>query len=138
MAQIPSNLFRKWNEGDVVHAVDYQLERDSITQAHNDTDSSLSAVTTRVTQSELNITGMSNALALKTDKLGNHQGTWQGLSPSDFQGGQQALNLAGKEDKVNKGQAGGYASLDGSGNVPQAQLGNVVTNPLQTILYWIF
>lgn len=30
---------------------------------------------------------------VKTDKIGNHSGTWQGLNPSDFETGSQALQL---------------------------------------------
>lgn len=58
MAQIPNNLMKNWKDGDTVRAVDYKLERDTIITAYNDTD------------------------AKKTDKTGDHQGTWQGLTPS--------------------------------------------------------
>jgi hypothetical protein len=137
MSQIPNNLFKDWKEGDVVHAVDYKLERDSIKAAHNDTDTALTNLTSRVTQSEINITSNANLLAGKTDKTGNHLGTWQGLQPSDLNTGQQALNLAGKEDKSNKGIANGYASLDSGGNVPVNQLKNVVTNPFANLMTFI-
>lgn len=42
---------------------------------------------------DTNDTEMTDGLALKTDKAGNHEGTWQNLSPADFDNGQQALDL---------------------------------------------
>lgn len=34
------------------------------------------------------------AINAKTNRLGNHEGTWQGLQPMDFQAGQQAVDIA--------------------------------------------
>src|SRR5665213_809252 len=41
-----------------------------------------------------------------------------------------SVAAAGAEQTLNKAQPNGYASLDGSGNVPSSQLGNAVSNTL--------
>lgn len=48
MAKIPINLFKKWVDGDTIKAVDYQLERDTLVTALNDTDEKTSGVKPRV------------------------------------------------------------------------------------------
>lgn len=97
MAQIPSNLLKNWKDGDVVKAGDYKLDRDSIVVAHNDTDTKINALDDRMENAEVNITSNQSAVSSlqtnKTDKTGNHLGTWQGLNPVDFDSGQQAIDL---------------------------------------------
>jgi peptidoglycan hydrolase CwlO-like protein len=112
-------------------------ELNQLVDAHNSLDSSVTSLTNRVATNETTIISTQSSLTGKTDRGGDHLGTWQGLQPSDLNAGQQALNLAGKEDKANKGLPNGYASLDGSGNIPATQLGNVVTNPIATLMYWV-
>ena len=54
----------------------------------DDLDSRKADVDNVYTKSEADI-----RLADKTDVLGDHRGTWLGLRPEDFDGGQQAINL---------------------------------------------
>jgi hypothetical protein len=112
-------------------------ELNQLVDAHNSLDTSVTSLTSRVATNEATIVSTQSSLAGKTDRGGDHLGTWQGLKPSDLNAGQQALNLAGKEDKTNKGLPNGYASLDSTGNVPLNQLSNVVTNPIATLMYWV-
>lgn len=137
MANIPTNIMKNWQDGDVVRANEYKLERDTIVVAHNDTDAKLVALTTRTGTIEATIISTQSSLTGKTDRNGDHLGTWQGLLPSDLDVGNQALDLAGKQDKAEKNLPNGYAGLDSSGNVPLTQLGNVVTNPLASLMYWV-
>lgn len=74
MANISKDLLATWKDGDTFRAGDYTKERDVIVAAVNDNDARLA---TMVTQ-----TGLLQALSDNAN--GDHKGTWQGYSPSDF------------------------------------------------------
>lgn len=58
-------------------------ELDQLVNSNNELD-------TRMTAAEILTAQVPN----KTDKTGNHLGSWQGLQPTDFETGTQAINLA--------------------------------------------
>jgi hypothetical protein len=137
VAQIPSNLFKQWKEGDVVHAIDYQLERDTLKNANNDTDSNVTAVTTRVTVAEGNIAtntqNIANLQTSKTDVTGDHNGTWKGLKPTDFTGGAQALALG----DLTKLSTTAKDNLVNSINEVNGKVNAIKPDPYFTWSYWM-
>lgn len=133
------NIDRKYDfvPGQRVYSAQIDEELNQLVDAHNTNDNSLTTLTNRVATNETTLISTQSALTGKTDREGDHLGTWQGLTPTDLDSGNQALDLLGKQDKAEKGLPNGYAGLDDTGNVPVAQLGNVSTNPIETLMYWI-
>lgn len=91
--------------GQKVYSAQVDEELNQLIDAHNEQDDTLIDINTRLTETEANSSTNTTNIGLlqtgKTDKTGDHSGTWQGLTPTDFSGGQQAIDLAGhKKDYV--------------------------------------
>lgn len=87
-------------------------EFDNIILGHNDTHNTLTTHIGKVVDSasidttkdkhvsNKDLNDINVSLSNKTDKTGDHQGTWKGLNPSDFSAGQQAVDIANLQNDV--------------------------------------
>lgn len=92
-----------------------------------------------VTMTPANIVGLAALLLAKEDSLGNPPGLGYTIT-SDTLGARSwvalsGLDLSPYELKSEKGQANGYAELDGSGLVPSAQLPSYVDDVIEVANY---
>lgn len=144
MAQVPDNLFQNWQDGEIVTATKYKLERDTLRVAGNDTDTRVTTLTTRVATNEGTTAGNTSAISglqtLKMDKGANHTGTWQGLNPSDFDSGQQALNLGNLADLTTVAKNNLVAAVnevDADLAIVNAKVDAIKPDPYFTFSYWM-
>jgi hypothetical protein len=106
MAKIPNGLLKQWKDGDMVHADDYQRERDTMTAAINDIDDKVTTLTQTSGTTTATLNALGTAVNNKTDLTGDHQGTWQGNTPSGL--------IANKADKTTVGALSSLATSDKS------------------------
>lgn len=78
MARIPDGTLRDWKDKDIVNAADYKQEREVLRTATNDNDERLKTIENQ------GLNGRVSSLETdKTDKTGDHLGTWRGLTPGE-------------------------------------------------------
>lgn len=137
MANIPNNLLKNWQDGDIVKAVDYKTERDTIVVAHNDTDGKIKSIGDRTTVVEAatttNAGNITNLQSSKTDKTGNHTGKWFDLLPADFSGGSQALALGNLANLTTTAKD----NLVNAVNEVNGKVNAIKPDPYFTFSYWM-
>lgn len=112
-------------------------ELNQLIDGHNEQDNQITSLNTRVSANETNITTNTNNISTlqtgKTDKTGNHQGTWQGLSPTDFSGGSQALALGNLANLTTTAKD----NLVNAVNEVNGKVNSIKPDPSQSTMYWI-
>jgi hypothetical protein len=123
--------------GQKVYSAQVDEELNQLIDAHNEQDDTLTDLNTRVAANETNITTNTNNISSlqtgKTDKTGDHLGKWQGLSPTDFSGGSQALALGNLANLTTTAKD----NLVNAVNEVNGKVNAIEPDPYFTISYWL-